>query len=133
MGTNGSGIFNAVFFFEDVKNSDACGTCERVATEGGAQLSVDGFEFRTDEQSTHRNAAGDTFGNGDEVWFDARTLVGEESSRASVSRLDFIKNHDCPRCGAFFTSHFIELVGRNLYASDTLDALHHESASVFFA
>ena len=39
------GVFNEVFFLDDIKHSQGCRAGQMVATEGGAELTEDGFKL----------------------------------------------------------------------------------------
>ena len=88
------GILHKIFLFEDVEHGQCCCTGQMIASESGAQLSVDGLELRRDQHAAHRETVGDTLGYRDDVGTNAQPLVGEELTAAAVTTLDLIANQD---------------------------------------
>ena len=101
-----------------------------IATEWGAELSVNGLEVGRDEQAGHREAVTDAFGNGDEVGLDAKPLVCEELSRTAVAALYLVADKDGAVALAGGSKTLRKLRCRHLYAADALYALYDDGAHI---
>ena len=64
-------ILHEVLFLEDVEYCECGSTGEMIATEGGTELSVNGFELWCYEYTTHRETVGDALSYRYDVGTDA--------------------------------------------------------------
>ena len=83
-----------------------CGTSQVITAESRAQLSVNGFEFRTDEYASHGETIADSFGYSNDIGADAAVLVSEELAASTVTRLDFVQNQYGVVCVASLAQSF---------------------------
>ena len=103
-----------------------------VAAESRAQHAFDRFELWRNQYTTDREPASHALGHRDEVRFDPGPLMGEELARTAISALDFVKNQrdSCVFGGHPELTH--EVVIRDDYSPDTLDALDDHGSDVPF-
>ena len=93
------------------------------ASESRAEHAFLGGDRGRDHYRAHGESVGDALGEGYYVGPDARPLVGEETSAASVTRLHLVENHDRARRVALLAHGAQELVRRHTDAVHALDAL----------
>ena len=94
-----------------------------IASKGGAQLSIDGLELRTDQHATHRESVGNTLGHSDDIRLDAQPLMGEKLSAAAVATLNLIADQHGSVLLTSGGQTLCKLWGCHLDATHTLDAL----------
>ena len=92
--THLGGILHKGFALDNIQHGQGSGTTEVVASEGGAQLSVDGSELGRNEHASHREAVADALGHGDHVGAHAQMLVGEELAGTAVAALYLVADED---------------------------------------
>ena len=127
------GVFNKLFLLYDVEHGKGCRTCEVVASECSAELSVHRLEFGRNQHAAHGEAAGYAFGNGYDVGADAEVLVGKELARASVAALYLVADKDGARVVARLAQALHELRCCEPYAAHALYALYYDGAYVAFS
>ena len=126
-------IGSQLFSLHHVQHGECGGAAEVIASESRAEHAVGGFKLRRDEDGTHREAVGDSFGTGDEVGRDAKVLVGEEASRATVAALNLVADEHGAGFVAEFPKSLHEFRSGEADAADALDALHDDGSDVALA
>ena len=123
-------ILHELLLFHHVEHGQGGCTGQVIAAEGGAELSVFGFEVGRDEHGTHGETVADALGTGDEVWTDAEPLVGKEASAAAVAALNLIGDEH----GTIFVAELLKTLGKllthELDAAHALDALNDAGADI---
>ena len=85
-------VLHKVLVLHHIEHGKGSGTTEMVASEGGAELTVDGLKLRRDEHCTHRETVGYSFCHGDDVGTDTEPLMGEELTTTAITALYLIAN-----------------------------------------
>ena len=126
------GVVYKMLIFHDMEHGKGGGTGQMVATECGAELSVDRGELGRDEQRRHGEAVGDAFGHCDEVRTDAEPLMGEELAAAAVAALYLVADEQGLVFGAGCAERLSEIGLYHPDAAHALDALDDAGAHVAF-
>ena len=123
-------VLYETLIFENIEYGQSSSTGQMIATERSAQLSIDGFEVRSDQHATHRKAIGNTLCHCDDIRTDAQPLMGEELSATAIAALYLVANQH----GAVFlagSSQSLCKFGRgHLDAAHALDTLQDDSAYI---
>ena len=116
----------------DIGDGYCSSHAEVVAAESGAEHAFDGLELRTDEDTAYGEAIGYALGHGDEVGLDAGSLMGEESTSASVATLDLIEDENRAMSMAEGEEVLEELIVGDIDTAATLDALDDDGRNIVF-
>ena len=95
--THPAGVLDQPLGRDRVGHGDRRRAGQMVAAEGGAQHPLAGLELRRDEYAADREAVAHALGSRNQIGTDARPLVGEETPRAAVPRLDLVEDQHRPR------------------------------------
>ena len=120
------GVFNEVFFLDDIKHSQGCRAGQMVATEGGAELTEDGFKLGGDEHRAHRKTVADAFGAGDDVGTDTCVLMGEEFAATPIATLYLVADEHCSVLAAGFAKPLHELGCGKTDATHALNTFNND-------
>ena len=124
------GIVHQMLLLEDVEHSQGGGTCQMVASEGGAELALHRLEARRDEHARHGEAVAYALGHGDEVGAYAEPLVGKELTAAAVATLYLVADED----GAVAVASLEQTLGKlgcsHIQSAHALDALDDAGSHV---
>ena len=85
--THLTSVLHEILLLHNVDNSQGSSASQMIATEGGAQLSVFGFEVGRDEYGAHRESVAYTLGACDDVGTDVEPLMGKELTATAISAL----------------------------------------------
>jgi hypothetical protein len=127
IGADLRGIVHQMLLLHDVEHCNCTGASQMVAAERCAQHAIDRLEHRTDQHGAHREAIGDAFGHRDQIGTDAGMLMGKELAASAVSALYLIENQDSLVTRTEIAQLAHEVVGRELYAANTLNAFDDDA------
>ena len=130
--TDFSGIFHQMVLFNHIHYGKSCRACQVISSECSSQLSVDGFEHRTDQYTCHRESVTDTFGYSDNIRLDMIVLVSKEFTAATVSALYFVQNQDRSGFGTSVAKFLHEFGSRYFDTAHSLYSFDDNSAYVSF-
>ena len=126
------GVIHQSFLFKDIEDGQCCCAGQVVAAKRGAQLSIDGLEVGGYQHACHWETVGDALGHGDDVRTDVKPLVGKEPSATTVATLYLVTYQDSAILLAQLLQPLGKLLGGQLDAAHTLDALQNDGADVAF-
>ena len=132
MSTYLGSILYQVLTFHNIQHRDSSSTSQVVTTKSGSQLSIYGFEFRTDQDTSHRKAIANPLCNRNHIGTDTCMLVSKKFTATPVAGLYFIQNKYCIHFFASLTQFFQEFHFRNLNTAYSLNTFNNHRTDISF-
>ena len=101
-----------------------------ISAEGSSKLSVSGHKLRADNDPAHGETVGYALGYSDYVGAYSRILMGKETTRATISRLNFIENKHSSVTVTLLAKHAQEVIVGDADSAHTLNTLDYNGTDI---